>query len=195
MTQIAPLSISSSLDDPELLIELLEQYATNFAFAEEELARHRLLRAKIEEQQRLSEQTLAQWRAALAKRWEWEVAAQRLYMHIQDQLSAYFGPGTPHLLLVAPSNNGIAITANELLADLRRMEASLALMQPRPPFVAERLSQLAFTCSNLDNAIERTHQCEIERRSAVMSQRLTQNVYQRVCVQSRRLLHEHIGAA
>ncbi len=175
------------------LIALLEHHAHHLPFAEDELARHRALQADLEERQQMSKHALDEWRAALAQRWECEVAGQRLYLHIQRQIRDYFGVETPHLQVIAPLKPDAGRTAADLLADLQHMEASLALLRPQPPFVAERRAQLAVACANLDAALSWTVRSETQRRNALLSQRLAYNVYKRVRARTLQLLATHLS--
>ncbi|MCU0491136.1 MAG: hypothetical protein MUD01_06095 [Chloroflexaceae bacterium] len=173
------------------LLALLEQQHTTLPTGHEELLKHREHRRQLEQQQRLCDRTLEEWRVALAHRWECEVLGQRLYLHIQTELRDYLGENAAYLQLVAPTPHSDAVG---LLADLRRTEASLLLMQPRPAFVAERLAQLAAACHDLDEALSWTSRAEADRRAALHAMRLLEQAHQRLCEQTRRLLNEYAGA-
>lgn len=192
MTQLST-SPYDILEDQDRLIAVLERYRTSLPFVDEELTFHQTLRRELEQHQGISEQTLAEWRQALAQRWECEVVGQRFYQRIQRQLRDYFGTDSPHLRLLAPDNNERARTAAELLTDLRRLEASLRLLHPRPPFVALQLAELTQVCADLASALNRTQHCETQRHTAMLEQRLTYNLYQQARKQTRRLLVEHLG--
>jgi hypothetical protein len=181
------------MEDQDRLIAVLERYRPYLPFVDEELARHQSLRQELEQHQGLSEQTLAEWRQALAQRWECEVVGQRLYQQIQSRLRDYFGSDSPHLRIIAPDNDEKARTAAELLNDLRRLEASLRLMQPRPPFVRLQLTELTQVCTNLEQALTWTQHCERQRHNAMLEQRLAYNLYEQVRKQTQRLLNEHLG--
>jgi hypothetical protein len=181
------------MNEQDRLIEVLERYRTHLPFVDQELARHQSLRQELELHQGISEQTLAAWRQALAQRWECEVVGQRLYQQIQNQLHDYFGTDSPHLRIALLNSDKKARTAAELLTDLRRLEASLRLMQPRPPFVRLQLADLTEVCTNLEQALTWTQHCERQRHSAMLEQRLAHNLYEQVRKQTQRLLTEHLG--
>lgn len=192
MMQLGPL-FHDIFEDSRRLIALLERHHVCHPSVAVELASHRDLYHQLEEQRRNSEQALAEWRSALARRWECEVAGQRLYLAIQRQLRDFFGPDAPYLQLIIPPQNNGACTATDLLIDLRRIEASLVMLRPQPSFTAEWLEQLAGACADLDAAIAWTARCETQRRNALLSQRLTYNAYHRARARTQRLLTDSLG--
>jgi hypothetical protein len=170
---------------------MLETRRAELPFADEELARHRTLRDALAAQRALGEQALADWRQALAQRWRAEVSGQRTYTAVQRQIAGYFGNDAMYLQLVAPSQPSSALTAANLLADMRRLEASLALLRPRPPFAEESLAQMREAGDRLAAAIEWSEHCENARRRVLIEQRLATNLYDRVCQKTRRLVAAH----
>ncbi|NNJ13496.1 hypothetical protein EKD04_024535 [Chloroflexales bacterium ZM16-3] len=191
MTQILPPKPISH-DAAAQLIAMLETRRSELPFADEELARHRALRNALEEQIICGEQALAAWRQALAQRWQAEVIGQRTYIAVQRRISNCFGHDALYLQLVAPSQPASALTASNLLADMRRLEASLALLRPRPPFAEESLLQMREAGDRLAAAIEWSEHCEAERRRVMIEQRLATNLYERVCQKTRRLVAAHM---
>jgi hypothetical protein len=179
-------------DATSQLIDLLEHRRAEMPFAEEELARHRALRHALAEQISHSEQALSQWREALSRRWECEVQGQRIYTIVQRQIATYFGSDTTYLQLVAPSQPTAAVTAGSLLADMRRLEASLSLLRPRPPFAEESLLGLREAGDKLTAALDWSERCENERRRVMIEQRMAANLYERVCQKTRKLVAAHI---
>jgi hypothetical protein len=175
------------------LTRMLELRRTEIPFADEELAHHRALRSALDEQIARGEQALADWRAALSQRWEAEVNGQRAYSAVLRQIADYFGNDTIYLQLVAPSYPATALTASNLLADMRRIEASLALLRPRPPFAEESLARMRAAGDSLAAAIAWSERCEEERRRVLIEQRMANNLYERVCQKTRRLLADHIS--
>ncbi len=173
------------------LLVLLELRRQELPFANEELARHQALRSAIDEQNQRGEQTLADWRKALSERWQAEVAGQRAYITVQRKLAAYFDNDTTYLQLVAPTAPAAALTATTLLADMRRLEASLALLRPHPPFAEECLAQMREAGNRLAAAITLTDHCEAERRRVLIEQRMATNLYERVCQKTRQLVAEY----
>lgn len=177
-----------SPDTAAQLLSFLELRRTEIPFADEELARHRALRSALDEQIVRGEQALSAWREALSQRWDAEVHGQRVYMAIQRQIADYFGNDATYLQLVASSQPSAALTASNLLTDMRRLEASLALLRPRPPFADESLAEIRTAGDRLDGAIAWSEQCEAERRRVLIEQRMAANLYERVCQKTRRLM-------
>lgn len=193
MTQTA--DTATLLEGASQLIALLERHRSSLPFADEELARHRALRHAIDDQHRRGEHALSDWREALSHRWECEVSAQRVYTAALRQLSAYYSDDSTYARLVAPAHPGNSTTASDLLDDMRRLEASIALLNPRPEFADGCLQQLRAAGDNLAAAIDWTGRCEAERRSILLEQRIASNLYQRACDKTRRLLNSLIPDA
>lgn len=178
----------SVFDAAHSLVKQLERHRAIMPFAEEELASHTLLRLSLEEHQRRSEEALCNWRSALARRWDCEIVAQRTYTNVQRQLGSFYGPGSAYLQMVAPAHAGSALTPTDLLLDLRRLEASLGLLSPEPPFARTYLMELANVICQLDAAISETIRYEAERRSVQLDHRLAIKIYQRACKRIEQLL-------
>jgi hypothetical protein len=183
------------LEGASQLIALLERHRSNLPFADEELARHRALRHAIDDQHRRGEHALSDWREALSNRWECEVSAQRVYTAALRQLNEYYSDDSTYARLVGPAHPGNPTTASDLLDDMRRLEASIALLNPRPDFAEASLPHLRATGDNLAAAIDWTGRCEAERRSILLEQRIASNLYQRACDKTRRLLSSLIPEA
>lgn len=180
------------LEGASQLIALLERHRRTLPFADEELARHQALRHALDDQHRRGEHALSCWREALSRRWECEVSAQRVYSAALRQLSDYYGDDPAYARLVAPAHPNHPITPTDLLADMRRLEASIALLSPRPAFAENCLERLRATADELAAAIDWTGRCEAERRSIMLEQRIAANLYQRACDKTRRLLSNHL---
>jgi hypothetical protein len=172
---------------------MLELRRTELPFADEELARHRALRSALDDQISRGEQTLSAWRTALSQRWDAEVSGQRTYSSVLRQIAGYFGSDATYLQLVAPAQPSVALTASNLLTDMRRLQASLALLRPRPSFAEESLSRMRDAGDRLAAAIEWSEHCEAERRRVLIEQRMANNLYERVCQKTRRLVASHSG--
>jgi hypothetical protein len=71
---------------------------------------------------------------------------------------------------------------------MRRLEASLSLLRPRPPFVDESLARMRAAGDALGAAIEWSDHCEAERRRVLIEQRMATNLYEHVCQKTRRLV-------
>jgi hypothetical protein len=175
------------------LIKLLERHRTTLPFADEEIAYYTDLRNSLDAQRQHSEETLSAWRSSLSRRWECEVTGQRVLIHVQRKIVALYGDDAVSMRVIAPGRLASAMTPSDLLNDLRRLEASIALLMPRPPFADETLAQLADAATRLSTAIDDTARCEAERRTALLDQRLALSLYERACGRTRQLLAEVLG--
>ncbi len=189
---MAPLTISIS-DAANQLVATLERYRDTYPILDEELARQRALAVAMAEQHERGEQALNEWRAALSRRWECEVNAQRAYCEVERQFGTYYSSDSAYAQLIAPSHPTSGSTASDLLHQVRRLEASLELIQPRPPFAAEAITKLRAVAADLADAIEQTARCEVERRSVLTDQRIAANLYERAYERARQLLAHHLG--
>jgi len=181
------------LHDSCSLLETLEQNRTALPDSDEVIARHRALHRELELHHHLSEQTLVAWRGALTRRWELEIAGQRLYKRIQRQLLDHFGADSPQLQAIAPTRDSQGITPIDLLADLRRSHASLRLLSSLPFDLDGSVAQLEAVCSGLADAIAMTHDLQQKRRNAMIDQRLALDIYQRVRQETQFLLSQHLS--
>lgn len=180
------------LDDSARLIAMLKHYRADLPFADKELNRYQKIHHDLEIYRHLSEKALSQWQEALRQRWQCEIDGLRLYMQICYQLAEHFGAESPHLQVIALSNHGGAATATHLLADLRRAHLSLTISRARLAFLAAQIDRLAEVCNALEEAIAATHYWEEQRRSAVVSQRLFHDAYQRAREHTHHLLTQHL---
>ncbi len=186
---------STILEESEQLIHLLEQYAADSALAREALTRHQQIHQELQTQQHRSEEALAQWRAALTRRWRCEVEGQRQYIQIVQKLRTFYGSTSAQVQAVLPSEHYQPGTAPNLLNDMRRMHATLQLMQPPLPDVRAVVDGLEQACSELDVALTETERCDRLRRMANIERRMTSDACQRASIDTRRTLQEHIGVA
>jgi hypothetical protein len=187
-------SLSTSMSDAaSRLVAMLERYRDAHPLLDEELARQRALALAMAEQRTRGEQALSDWRAALSRRWDCEVSAQRAYCEVERQLGAYYGPDSAYAQLIAPSHPASGSTASDLLHEVRRLEASLELLAPRPPFAAKAITRLRGVAADLADAIELTARYEAERRSVLADQRIAANLYERAYDRARQLLARHLG--
>jgi hypothetical protein len=186
--------LSSDLQDATFrLIALLERHSDKLPLLDEELERHRSIAHAMAGQTRRAEIALSAWRVALARRWDCEIAAQRAYSVALRQLSLYYGGDPAYTLLIAPPCPGAAITPAELLRDVRRLDASLELLAPRPPFADEVGRRLRASADELAAAIDQTERCEAERRSLLAEQRLASQMLQRAYERTHSLLTRHLS--
>lgn len=181
-----------NLDPTRQMIATLERHRDAYPFLDEDLARHRALSAALVAQALQSEYALSQWRTALARRWDCEVAAQRVYHKIQQQLDATYGADPAYSQLLAPAQPAAGNTPRALLHEVRRLEAALGLLAPRPLFADTGRTQLRTVAENLAAAIAQTDQCEAERRNRLVEQRLTANMLERVSERTRRTLTHYM---
>lgn len=175
------------------LIALLERHRERYPELADELAHQQTLSRVLTEHRQRGAEALGAWRAALSRRWECEVRAQRAYSAVQRQLAAYYGPDRAYAQLIAPGHPESASTASDLLHDVRRLCASLELLAPRPPFAAEAIAQLQAAGDDLERAVDQTSRCEAERRSVLTEQRIAVNLYERAYARARRHLAGFLG--
>jgi hypothetical protein len=179
---------SANLDTTNRMIATLERHRDAYPFLDEDLARHRTLSAALSDQRLRSEYALSLWRTALARRWSCEVAAQRVYHTIQQQLDAAYGADPTYSQLLAPAQPAAGNTPSALLQEVRRLEAALALLAPRPLFADTGRAQLRAVADDLAAAIAQSDHCEAERRSRLVELHLTSNMLERVSERTRRTL-------
>lgn len=189
---LKPFSLSrDTVDDSRNLIELLERHRTSLPFADSELVLYQKMRRELETYQGIIDHALVEWRAALTYRWECEVEGQRIYTRICEQLQNHFGVDAPHMQVVAPTYHEGASTAEDLLSDLRRLYATLKLIQT--PLGQEYMHKLSGACDTLDGAITTTRYWEEQRRSAILSQRLVHEAYERASRKTKHMIVQHLG--
>ncbi len=186
-------STDDILDDSLNLIEALQCHRTALPFADDEVVQYQQMRHDLQRLRRQFEQAVSERRAALALRWECEIDGQRVYTHVYNLLRHHFGDDSPYLQVIVPSNAAGTSTAEDLLTDLRRMQASLRLIPSQPPFVVECLASLRSVCERLSVAIARTHHWEEQRREAVLSERLAHSAYQLASRKTRDRMVEFLG--
>lgn len=175
------------------LMSALEQLRDELPFADDILAAHRPTHSELEAAHTRSQHTIAAWRTALAQRWNAEVAGRRLYKRIVRELIAYYGSeSAPEIQLLSRGGAEADSMPNELLADLRRLQAALAI-NSAAPVRAEHQAELDQSCVALGRAIEAANRCETQRRSAVLDQRMAGEAYRRIRTEARRRLRAHYG--
>jgi hypothetical protein len=128
-----------------------------------------------------SEEAIAAWRAALARRWTCEIAARRLYKQTLRQLVQHYGTAeTPTIRLISRGGAEADSTPAELLEDMRRLHAALSLEAATLPFAEQRLAEIVQSCETLERAINDVAECERRRRAAVLDLRIAREVYRRM---------------
>jgi hypothetical protein len=169
----------------------IERLRGELPFADDILALHRPAHHELEICAARSEQAVAAWRGALARRWDSEVAGLRLYKRIVRQLAEHYGgEDAPEVQMLSRGGTEADSSPSELLADLRRLQAALSVGLG---FANERLPEVEQACVALESAILEANQSETQRRVAVLDHRMAREAYRRVCNETRRLLVQHYG--
>ena len=187
MTFSTSATISDLVEDSSQLLTQLEGHVGVLPDARGLLERHQLLHRDLLHRQQSGERALEEWRRALARRWECEVAGQRLYLSIQRELVGYFGAESQALLIFLHGDERER-DATQLLADLRRLHAALAVTRGVPDTATAFLPSLARTCEALDEAVRWSNRCEQQRHRAFLDRHLSQQAYQQVRERTQRAL-------
>ncbi len=188
MTTPAP---TDALAESQRLIATIEQLRGELPFADDILALHWPTHHELETSATKSDQAVAIWREALARRWESEVAGLRLYKRIIRQLADHYGgEDTPEVQMLSRGGAQAESSPSELLTDLRRLQAALLVGLG---FASERLPEVEHACAALESAIIDANLSETQRRVAVLDNRMAREAYRRVRSETRRLLVEHYG--
>lgn len=194
MTQLSlqPTTLADPVAD---LITVLERYRDDVPVLAEELARQQALSQTLAEQQVLADEALRAWRAALGQRWNCEIAAQRCYSQVLQQLNAYYGNAADgvHVLTTARGTDTV-YTPTGLLQAVRRLEAGLALLTPAPAFAEPARAALNEVAGCLERAIADSTRCEMDRHALLVEQRLATSLIERGYQRSLRLLAHHASA-
>lgn len=192
----ALLATADALAESERLIAALEQHRAELPFADDILALHRPTHHDLECSNASSEQAVAAWRSALARRWDCEIAGRRLYKQIFRQLVEHYGCATaPEVQMLSRGEAEINSSPSELLGDLRRVQAALATGLSSLPFAQRRLIEVERACAALERAIAEARACEAQRRTTAIDRRLAQEAYRRARAATRRVLVEQGGEA
>ncbi len=186
---------NDAIADSRQLLTALEARRAELPFADQVIAAHASLHQELEGSYTTSQQAVGAWRAALARRWDAEVAGRRLYKQIVRQLDAQSGAGgrSPVALLVRGSGES-EISPAQLLDDLRRLGALLALHAPPIADAALLLRHVEAASADLEDAIGQTEVTERRRRSSVLDNRMARDVYQRIRSETYRALETYYGA-
>jgi len=182
---------TDALAESQRLITTIERLRGELPFADDILALHRPTHQELEISAAKSEQAVAAWRGALARRWESEVAGLRLYKRIVRQLAEHYGSeDAPEVQMLSRGGAKADSSPAELLADLRRLQAALSVGLV---FASERLPEGEQAGAALQSAITEANQRETQRRVAVLDNRMAREAYRRVRGETRRMLVEHYG--
>jgi hypothetical protein len=191
----ALLTPSDALAESQRLIIALERRRSELPFAEDVLAIHRPTHDDLARCSARSDDAVEAWRAALARRWECEVAGRRLYKQGVRQLVEHYGRSAPEVQLLSRGGAEVDSSPSELLHDLRRLQAALELARSALPSVVERLDEAGQVCAALEVAISDASSREEQRRTAALDRRMAQEAYRRARTTTRRVLIEHYGGA
>lgn len=195
MTQINS-PYSKTVYESNRLISLLESQADASFFAREALTRHRMIHSHLELHRVRSERALEAWRTALTIRWQCEIEGQRLYNQILDQLRTAFGADSPQVRAIIHSPTSCcAGSAEDLLEAMRRMHASLLLLQPDSPIRSQTIDRLGIACCELNNALQETKRFETARRNATLERQLAYAACERACEETRQILTQQLGVS
>jgi hypothetical protein len=180
------------LEDSRRLLGILEQHCQALPNAIEMLERHQIIHSELLQQRLSSERALEEWRHALARRWQCEVTGRRVYICVQRELVAHFGPNAPALVLFLRSGESDH-DASELLVDLRRLQTAISVTTGVPSGVVSYLPDLARAGDDLESAINWSTLCERQRHRAFLDRHLSQQAYQQVRSRTQRLLSDVLG--
>lgn len=188
------LAPADALAESQRLVAALEQLRTELPLAESILEIHRPMHCELEASRVRSEQAVEGWRAALAQRWDSEVAGWRLYKAVLREFITYYGSAdAPEVRLLSLGVDGDNCSPADLLADLRRLQAALQMAERKLPFASRRLPEVVAVADGLEWAIEESLLWESRRRKAVLDRRVAQDAYRRMRNETRRTLAEHLG--
>lgn len=188
-TLLAP---PDTIAESQRIIALIEHLHEELPFADELLAIHSPTQRELEQTHTRSAQAVAAWQAALASRWEHEVAGRRLYKRMLRRLIEHHGSEqAPEVQLLSRGGAEANSSPAELLADLRRLHAASVI--GAPIFSRELQAELVASCSGLAAAIASATSCETERRTAVIDHRLACEAYRRARAETQRRLREYYG--
>jgi hypothetical protein len=189
----ALLAPGDALAESQRLIAALERQRSQLPFADDILAMHRPTHANLERSSEVSDGAVEAWRAALAQRWECEVAGRRLYKQVVRRLAEHYGDAAPEVQLLSRGEAEANSTPAELLHDLRRLQAALDLGVTALTFATEQLAEVERACLALEAAIDTANLCESQRRTAALDRRMAQEAYRRARATTRRALLDHYG--
>ncbi|HNP88623.1 MAG: hypothetical protein JST60_22410 [Chloroflexi bacterium SZAS-1] len=189
-TLVAP---ADTLAESQRLMTALEHLNSELPFASTILAVHQPTHHELQQTHERSERAVNLWRAALAHRWECEVAGRRLYKRLLRQMIEHYGSEhAPAIQLISRSGAEANSSPTELLADLRRLNAALKVGET-PLFGTEPQAEVEQHCTALDRAIQAANTYETERRNAVLEHRMAREAYRRVRTDIHRQLEAHYG--
>jgi hypothetical protein len=187
-------SPQDAIADSAKLIAILERHHKDAPEIKALLDAHRATHSQMTISYHNSEEAIAAWRAALARRWTCEITARRLYKQTLRQLVQYYGTAeTPTIRLISRGGAEADSTPAELLEDMRRLHAVLSLEAATLPFAEQRLEEIAQSCETLERAINEVAESERQRRTAVLDLRIAREVYRRMRRETCQALMNQLG--
>lgn len=186
-------AIEEAIADSQKLLVLLEQHAPEVPYLDGRIAHHCDIQAELERCSAESRDAVEAWRAALARRWDCEVAGRRLYKQNLRQMTEFFGEGAPQVTLLSRGGAEANSTPNELYEDLLRLQAGLQLQRAVFPGAHERSQAVGVCATELNHAIEIARRAELRRRSAVLDGRMACETFRRAWEQTFTHLADHYG--
>jgi hypothetical protein len=187
-------SPNDAIADSARLIAILERHRNDVPEIEGLLTAHRTTHHQMTTSYHASEDAIAAWRAALARRWTCEIAARRLYKQTLRQIVQHYGTAeTPTIRLISRGGAEADSTPAELLEDMRRLHAVLSLEAATLPFAGQRLVEIAQSCAALESAIHDVAESERRRRTAVLDLRIAREVYRRMRRETYQALVNRLG--
>ncbi|MDZ4718876.1 MAG: hypothetical protein SH847_10540 [Roseiflexaceae bacterium] len=176
------------------MIDTLERHRADLPAVESMLHAHRQIHHDLTLCHDASEAAVNAWRAALARRWDYEVAGRRLYKQVFRQIADTLGELSPQIQMLSRGGAEANSSPSELLKDLRRIQACLMIEASQLPFAAERLRQIEEICSALELAISAAQDCEHRRRNAVLDNRMARESFRRICEETFGKLSAYYGS-
>jgi hypothetical protein len=174
-------------------MDAIEQRRAELPFAELILTSHRQIHHELERLHQASEAAVEAWRAALARRWEYEIHGRRLYKQSLRQIADYLGEDAPQIQMISRGGDEANSTPLELLQDLRRVQACLLVAVNQLPFATERSEQIEALCSALEQAIDAASLSAARRRDAALDYRMAREAFRRVAEETFGKLSAHYG--
>lgn len=185
---------ADAVEESRRLIALLEQRRHELPFADHFLAVHTPTHRNLQRSEEVSTRALLAWRAALARRWNCEIAARKLHKQVYRQYVEHFGgAGAPEVQLLSHGTGTPISSPAEILRDLQRLRTAIELHRHHLPFAGEYLPALSSMCQALKQAIDEAERCEAARRNAVLDRRMVYEVYRRARSETYRALLDHYG--
>ncbi len=187
-------SPNDAIADSARLIAILERHHQDVPEIESLLTAHRTTHYQMATSYRASEDAIAAWRAALARRWTCEIAARRLHKQTLRQIVQHYGTAeAPTIRLISRGGAEADSTPAELLEDMRRLHAVLSLEVESLPFAGQRLNEIAQSCAALETAIHDVAESERRHRTAVLDLRIAREVYRRMRRETYQTLVSRLG--